>query len=62
MVLVELPVTFQDLKKMMDIFQKEDPAIANYEVEVEGGNLVVNPVRGDSSAPLEEKRSLSNDQ
>ena len=45
MVLVELPVTFQDLKKMMDIFQKEDSTIDNCEVNVQGNLLVVNPQR-----------------
>ena len=43
MVLVELPVTFKDLRTMMEIFKREDPGIGSYIVEMEGDNLVLNP-------------------
>ena len=48
MVLVELPVSFKDLKTIMEIFKKEDSRIDNCEVNVQGNLLVVNP-RGKSN-------------
>ena len=45
MVLVELPVSFKDLKTMMEIFKKEDTTINDCEVNVQGNFLVVNPRR-----------------
>jgi len=45
MVLVELPVSFKDLKTMMEIFKKEDSTIDNCEVNVQGNLLVVNQQR-----------------
>ena len=45
MVLVELPVSFKDLKTMMEIFKKEDTTIDDCEVNVQGKFLVVNPRR-----------------
>ena len=45
MVLVELPVSFKDLKTIMEIFKKEDSTIDNCEVNVQGNLLVVNPPR-----------------
>ena len=43
MILVELPVTFKDLKTMMEIFKREDSSIDSYTVDVEGDKLVLNP-------------------
>ena len=49
MVLVKLPVTFKDLKTMMEIFKREDSSIDSYIVDVEGNNLVLNPPFNDEN-------------
>lgn len=50
MVLVELPVSFKDLKTIMEIFKKEDTTIDNCEVNVQGNFLVVNPQRNNDES------------
>ena len=43
MILLELPVSFKDMKTIMAIFEKVDSEIGSYIVDVEGNNLVLNP-------------------
>lgn len=41
MVLVELPVTFEDLKETIAIFEKGNSEIGSYIVDVQGNYLVL---------------------
>lgn len=55
MVLLELPVTFRDLQKMMDFFKAGDPNIDNYVVEASGNMLLVNPTNNGGEKERKEK-------
>lgn len=55
MVLLELPVSFKDLKTMMEIFKAENQDIDNYVVEASGNMLLVNPTNNGGEKERKEK-------